>query len=183
MAARAVRIILPESFIPEHHLSHSTVSVLLHAGPVFLYGGLHLSRFFFVLRRFRRAVGSVSPPLGKVDQHANQLFSGKRTVKRLGPELVRRFFKSTGRIHRLYVRNRHDAVLLHQVADAFQAVAMPAQTTARASCVPPGGCKAGAGFWLLRLVKNAYAQILNAVRLPIRPVSEDCPADRTNANI
>ena len=118
-----------------------------------------------------------------MDQHPNRFLLGERAVQCLGAQLVGRFWEATGGIHGLYICNRHDAALLHQVTDAFQTVPMAAQAAPGASCVPPGGRKAGAGFWLLRLVKNTHAQVLDPVRLSVRLISEDCPADRTNAYV
>ena len=180
---RAVRMFLPEPLIPIHHLAYRAVAVLGHAAAIFFDGSLDLPCLLFVLRRLRGAVGLVAAPLGKMDQHPNRFLLGERAVQCLGAQLVGRFWEATGGIHGLYICNRHDAALLHQVTDAFQTVPMAAQAAPGASCVPPGGRKAGAGFWLLRLVKNTHAQVLDPVRLSVRLISEDCPADRTNAYV
>ena len=176
-------MLLPEPLVPIHHLAYRAVAVLGHAAAVFFDGGLDLPCLLFVLRRLRGAVGLVAAPLGKMDQHPNRFLLGERAVQCLGAQLVGRFWEATGGIHGLYICNRHDAALLHQVTDAFQAVPMAAQTASGASCVPPGGRKAGTCLWLLRLVKNTHAQVLDPVRLSVRLISEDCPADRTNAYV
>ena len=174
---------LPIPRVAEHHFANGAVAVFFHAGLIFCNGRFDFTGLFLILCRLGGTAGTVSPPLGQMNQNADGLFLRQQAIQRFSTELIRGHSKAAGSVQLLYLRNGHNICLLQQIADPLQTMAVAAQPAPGTSCFPAGKGKACARFRLLCFVKNTDTKIVNANWLPVVIILQDCPTHRTDAYV